>query len=546
MLYIFISTLLLIPAFIGIGNWCERCFKRSNNSLAIKALLGMNATAFVWALVAFFYPINLYSEAVFLALGFSGFFLMKSHREMFSFLRQHSFYFGISLVICLLAGSFYPFILDHFGYYIPTINWIKTFGLTKGISNLDIVLGQMSVWHILQAGLSSFSDIFLRLNTITLVIYLIYIFERSAWAHWIFVPFLFLFAQSPSPDLPTLIISLIILNEVFRHNTNASLLWSLSAFVFVIKPTMIWVPIFIALYLIFTVKASAKHYIMGSIFILLFVLKNIWCFGYPIFPVQVLDLNLSWKPDLETLKISSEIAIQKTYDMQYSMEEIRQFSTWDYIINWITLKGIKAFIHIAFILSILILGIITAIRKSSILYFLFFAVVVKSLLVLLFSAQYRFFLDVFFVVALVLLLHRCSKTMGISLFVAFSIFFIGFLAQPLWVQTYVPSFQLGHYMKGFNIKQLVKPSHYALKRYSTHQVGNLKFNVAQGYPFSFDTPMPAITFFALKEYSETKVFPQKIGESPKEGFIWKKLNDEEQKQLQDIIKQVQSNSTKSE
>lgn len=546
MLYIFISILLLIPALIGVGNWCERCFKISNNSLAIKALLGMSATTLVWTLFAFCLPINLYAEVVFLIFGFTGFFLMKSHRELLSFLRQHSFYFGISLAVCLLAGSFYPFILDHFGYYIPTINWIKTFGLTKGISNLDIVLGQMSVWHILQAGLSSFSDIFFRLNTIVLVIYLIYIFERSAWVHWIFLPFFFLFAQSPSPDLPTLVISLIILNEVFRQNTNASSLWLLSAFVFVIKPTMIWVPIFTLLYLFFKVKVSAKHYVVGCIFILLFILKNIWCFGYPIFPVQVLDLNLSWKPDPETLKISSEIAIQKTYDMQYSMEEIRQFSTWDYIINWITLKGIKAFIHIAFILSIILLSIITIIRKSSILYFLFFAVVVKSVLVLLFSAQYRFFLDVFFVVALVLLHHRCSKTMGISLFASLSIFFISFLAQPHWVQTYIPSFQLGHFMKGFNTRQLVKPSHYILKRYSTHQVGNLKFNVSQDYPFSFDTPMPAITFFALKEYSETQIFPQKIGKSPKEGFIWKKLNDKELEQLQRIIKQVQSNSTKSE
>jgi hypothetical protein len=44
------------------------------------------------------------------------------------------------------------------------------------------------------------------------------------------------------------------------------------------------------------------------------------------FPVSIIDLGVSWKPNPEVLKISSQYAIQKTYDMQYSYEEIQKFS----------------------------------------------------------------------------------------------------------------------------------------------------------------------------------------------------------------------------
>jgi len=100
---------------------------------------------------------------------------------------------GIIVIPTALCSSFFPFIMDHFGYYIPTIKWLSSAGLVRGLANLDMVLGQMSVWHIFQAGVSHLADSFLRSNSLLLLIYLIYCLEKKDWLPFVFVPVLVLF-----------------------------------------------------------------------------------------------------------------------------------------------------------------------------------------------------------------------------------------------------------------------------------------------------------------------------------------------------------------
>ena len=140
----------------------------------------------------------------------------------------------------------------------------------------------------------------------------------------------------------------IILNEIIAGNRNITLLFAFSVFVFTIKPTMIWLPILVFLNFVFIFKSNFKQFLLGSSILFLFFVKNIWTFGYPVFPIAIGDLGLSWKPNSEVLKISSQFAIMKTYDMQYTYEEIQNFSTWDYIKNWFSLEGIKSKINIMF------------------------------------------------------------------------------------------------------------------------------------------------------------------------------------------------------
>ena len=55
----------------------------------------------------------------------------------------------------------------------------------------------------------------------------------------------------------------------------------------------------------------------------------------------------------------------KTYDMQYTYEEIQNFSTWDYIKNWFSLEGIKSKINIIFILSLIIFIVFALDKKKN-------------------------------------------------------------------------------------------------------------------------------------------------------------------------------------
>ncbi len=539
MILLLLSTVLLIPVLMGSGKIVENFSGILFGGIAGKILSGTLGISLLWTVLAFFIPLNIYVEIPTIVLGLFYFFKDRLYLDFSKFSKKDFSLILIISLIILFCGSFYPYILDHFGYYVPSIKWLTEFGLIKGISNLDLTLGQMSVWHIFQAGFSNLSDPFLRINSILLIIYTLYIIEKKSWIQLCFIPVLLLFSQSPSPDLPVIVFSLIILNEILKENKNTSLLFAFSVFVFVIKPTMIWLPILSFFYSIFIIKSNFKNLVPGILIALLFFIKNIYTFGYPIFPVSILDFGVSWKPNPEVLKISSQYAIQKTYDMHYSYEEIQKFSGLDYIKNWLFLNGIKSKINILFIVSLITFIVFTFIKKNKVISLICVSVIIKSILVLLFSAQYRFFIDVFFVIFLVIFINYFNQKKSIATFSFLSVVFIGFLTLPNILQTHLPSFRLGNFMGKFEINQIYKPSTYSYNKFNTYKVGNFKFNVSEKYPYSFDTQIPAVSESYLSDDIKYGIFPQMIDEKNiKKGFIWKKLNSKEKKEAQNIINSI--------
>lgn len=538
MLYILLSSIILIPALCGIGKLSEHILGKFGDGISGKILLGILTSTFLLTILAFFFPLNIIIELIFLTTGLLASLYFKLYRQIFIFIRSNYLLFSVFLFLILIFGSGYPFILDHFGYYVPSIKFLTEIGLSKGISNLDLLLGQMSFWHIFQAGFSNFTDPFLRINSILLIVYLIYILEKKTFIHFLFFPVLLLFTQSPSPDLPAIVLSLIVLNEILTNNKNSKLLFAFSILIFAIKPTMIWVPIFCALYSILIRKSPIKFALPGLIILSLYILKNLFTFGYPVFPVSLIDLNLSWTPNIEILKISSEVAVQKTFDMKFSIAGIRNFSTADYIRNWFLLGGIKSVIHFAFAAVLLFFSFYTFKKNEKIIYVLWIAVLIKSFLVILFSAQYRFFIDVFFVVLFITLYKNLNKSVFISISVILSFAAFSLLSFPRIIQTYIPSFKLGYYMAGFSPNQWLKPAYFKLNNYKTHQIGNLKFNVSNNYPFNFDTPLPAISPTFLKQDFDAGIFPQKNTADLKDGFFWRKLTAAEKIKLQKILEDL--------
>ena len=539
MILLLLSTILLVPVFMGAGKMMESFSGKIANGISGKILSGILGISVLWTVLSFFIPLTIYVELPTIAVGLAYFFRNRLYRAFSAFPKKEVLLIGIITGMILFCGSFYPYILDHFGYYVPTIKWLTEFGLVKGISNLDLTLGQMSVWHIFQAGFSNFSDPFLRINAILLVVYALYIVENKNWLQLCFVPVLFLFSQSPSPDLPVIVFSLIILHQILKRNGNTMILFAFSVFVFAIKPTMIWLPLLSFLYSILIIKSRLTNFIPGIFIALLFFIKNIWTFGYPVFPLALGDLNVSWKPNPEVLKISSRFAIQKTYDMQYSYEEIQRFSLFDYVKNWLFLEGIKSKIHLLFIFSILIFVIFSIIKKNRIISLICISVVVKSILVLLFSAQYRFFIDVFFVIFFVIFMDYFNRKKSIAVFSVLSLMFIGSITLPGILQMYLPSFRPGSFMGKFEVEQLYRPSTYHYNNYASYRLGNLKFNVSKKYPFNFDTELPAISESYISDDVKAGIFPQmRDPQNVKKGFIWKKLNPEERKSALHIINSI--------
>lgn len=541
MLLILFSSIFIIPVLMGWGKIIENVSEILFQGISGKILSGILGISLVWTVLSFFYPLNIYVETASILLGLLFFFKNRLYQEFYQFSRKDFALLSAGSLIIIFAGSFYPYILDHFGYYIPTLKWLTEYGLVKGISNVDLTLGQMSVWHIFQAGFSNFSDPFLRINVVLLIIYTIYIIERKNWIHLCFLPVLLLFSQSPSPDLPVIIFSLIILNEMIAGNRNTTFLFAFSVFVFAIKPTMIWLPILVFSSSVFIFKNNFKPLLLGILILFLFFIKNIWTFGFPIFPIAIGDLDVSWKPNPEVLKTSSQFAVMKTYDMQYTYEDIQKFSTADHIKNWFSLEGIKSKINILFILSLIIFSVFAWIKKKKLITLICISLLIKSILILVFSAQYRFFIDVFFVIFFVLFHEYFNRKKSIIVFSVLSLFFISILSFPALIQKYIPSFRVGSFMTGFEKEQLYKPSTYEYHQFNTFKIGNFKFNVSHNYPYSFDTPLPAVTPFYIFDDVKAGIFPQLLDKNDlKKGFIWKKMTSEEKKEAQKVINNIKN------
>ncbi len=531
MLSILLLFVVLFPALVGWGHVAGLIFRRKFSTIALQAAAGIMAAGLFFTGVAFFLPLTRPLELTVLLFGWYYFLKTKGYRPFFSLFWKNKMLMGLIVVLTALYSSFFPFIMDHFGYYIPTIKWLSSGGLVRGLANLDMVLGQMSVWHIFQAGVSHLADSFLRSNALLLLIYLIYCLEKKDWLPFVFVPVLVLFVQSPSPDLPALVLSLIIVRETLQGKTDSFLL-TLSVFVFAVKATFFWLPLFLLLDLVRQRQLwNAKMIAPAGFVFLLYLFKNIWVFGFPLFPSTFSSFGVPWQPDLVLMQNSADLALEKSYDMQYRAEDVRRFTTMQSVTNWLLLPGIKGVIHCLFAVVLIILIWVAVATKTLKVRLLCIALLIKSLFILLFSAQYRFFIDVFFVTVLITAGKYARKNwvLGISSALSFSVLII--LIQPTLLQKLVPSFRMGFFIGQFKVTQLLKPSVYEWSKFETYQLGNLSFNVSRGYPYSFDTQLPSITPDFLRENYEAGVFPQR----DEKGFISRKLTPEEKRYLRKIM-----------
>ena len=533
MLYIFISFIWLTPAFLGIG-FGLRKFSLAQN-LSGYLLNGVLAVMLFWSIIAFVHPLDLYVELITTFLGLLLFFKERLY-TLFYQLRFSWFIYLLCLLV-IISGSFAPFILDHFGYYVPTIEWIKTEGWVKGVANVEWVLGQMSLWHMLQAGFSNFGDPFLRLNAIFLLYFLFYVAERKRYILLLFFPLALFFTQSPSPDLPVILLSLIVLTEIFEENKNYSALLAISMLIFAIKPTMIWVPIFVFGTMMIRKKLSFRNLGIAIFIGLIYLLKNIVVSGYPLFPTSMLATDFMWTAQSENFVTSSKFALMKSFDMVYPYEMLIQKTLPQKVLLWITLPGIKGVINVLFLLSWLVFTGFCLKAKKKVLWVLWISLLVKSVFVLLFSAQYRFFIDVL-VVMYIVMLWQILQDRIIKIGVAgIAVILVVFLSFPAILNKIIPSFRLSNFMKGMYKEQIFIPQNYNWQKFTKIQLGNVSFNLVKDYVYIFDTPTPGITLYNLQEYLKMNYIPQYIDAKSKKGFYPKTLSVDERKQLENLIKE---------
>lgn len=322
------------------------------------------------------------------------------------------FIFLFSLFKCAQS----PFIIDNESYYLQTIKWINEYGYVKGLGNLHIFFAQTSPFHVLQAGFN-FNFLTDRINDINGLIlfisscYFLIEFEKIQKErneiHWIgLIPVLdvlfFQFINAPSPDLTVILICLIIFYyflEKEDSKENFKIISMLFLFTLFVKITIAPFALLV-FYLIYQNRNRIYFFgIFGSLIGIVFILKNAIITGYPLYPFEIMPLNVDWKIPQSLLEF---IATSTKMAGYFKTDFIENPTMLQKLNSWIHLGGINRIFNFG-ILLLFVFGLFIQFKKNPIRYKIMYAVLVLHfILLLLTSPQFRFFLPEFvFLFALV-------------------------------------------------------------------------------------------------------------------------------------------------
>ena len=543
MIYLLLSLLVILPLLFGWGKLTSRVLGFTFTSLWANLTAGIVGITVVASVFAFFFPLGKAFEIGIIVIGLIGLVVSKNRfLELFSILKNR--WLLIFLLLGIGISTFAPFINDHFGYYVGTIKWLNEYGIVKGISNINLILGQQSSWHIFQASFDDILDPFLRINLVLYFIFILYVFEKKLWNLLLFIPFFFLFLHSPSPDLPVYCLAIICTIEIFEKNNkpNYKALWLLSIYLFTLKAIVFWLPLFIFILWWkdagFKVIFQRKNVLITAFLLVLFFGKQLWSFGDFVFPMQTNLVDVPWKPSSFLLEVSNRYALQKTYDMQYSEAEIKAWDTTTKIVKWFTLSGFKSIINSLIVFGLLLFGGIAFLKKENKMKLLWLCVALKVVLIFYLSGQYRFMLDAMLPLLALLLLMLTIKPIYYKFIAVFgSLAIVLVFVFPHFLQQNVSSFYVGQLMGQPKKEQVLKPQEYSISDYDTYTVGKLKFHTPNNYHLMLDVPLPCFVPYSLHEFVVAEVYPEPYDSNDlSKGFYLRNITPSEKQQLETILK----------
>ncbi len=466
--------------------------------------------------------------------------------------------FFVLLLLTLAQCASPSFVIDNESYYIQTIKWLNNHGFVKGLTNLHMFLGQTSGWHILQSAFNfnfiyhSFNDIsgfclllgnfyaILRLNTyvkvsekdnVDLIIGLFPLFNV----------FFFQFIAAPSADIAIYVISLL----VFHHFIKCFLAYDRVTFVIVvilsifaafIKLTGLFLFVLpIVLYVKYyskTRKTTSMLSIIGSLTLLLFIIKNIIITGNALYPLAgIKNLNASWSlPEAVTTYLEN---YSKASSFGLTYEAYENASKLELIKNWLSMPKLHGILNKSMILLSIIFPMVIWKFKSKKALFQIYGLSLLNLIILFStSPQYRFFFPflMFYVLVLAsLFLRRKSLIMSTMIVILIS------TTIPLFHSMDNSNLTNTKYHEAsstFSLNYSIFPSKNTRfgKNFETISVGNLQLNAPTEIDFFWgtgDIPPPALNEQQLDYFSTYfNIIPQQRGEKLQEGFYSKKLLDE--------------------
>ena len=540
MILILAYWLFLFFLILPFGVVLQKGIKLKTPHACITLLLGLLLLTVSFTVTAFFVPLGLYNFLFYLIISLLLYYWQRTAiteilREFSNNIRSLS-PFQKSIIAILMLGAALksaqtPFVIDNESYYIQTIKWVNEYGLVKGLGNLHIYFAQASPWHILHAGLNlnflgiSFND----LNGFIFFICMLYcITESKHKTGWfsllpVFSIVYFLFLDAPSPDLPVLVITPVILYLYIENKSEDDFKISLLllAFIAFIKITIA------PLGLLFLFKLDTRKKIWFfiktiAVFGIVWMIKNVILSGYPLYPF----INISWgsnwvipQPIIDRMGI---IGHKDVYGIGANASFIQK------IISWLQMEGIKGILNKIMVVLFLFMPLFRKIRRDTSYRAVYIVFLIHFIILLFTSPQYRFFLPeiLFFMLFIgneimtAIQSKIIYKTITLSGVLAVLILFFNLSFTSITPNKFHQS------QSGFQLSQLYRPepvTRYPEMKFVKRQMGNLDYYSPETNFFIFGTadgPLPCVNEAQIDFFEkETGYKPQLRRESIQEGFI---------------------------
>lgn len=514
-----------------------RFIYNSRKLLSLEILKGIAVLSTVSLITAFFTSLSLKYEIIILSVAILFFILFKGWKE-FPYEKLKSKLFILLVLLTAFVGSMNAFIYDTFLYYLPSIKWLDEYGMVKGLANFDFNFGQMSLWHILQSTFNNTIDPTYKINASLIVLFCIYVWEINKKQFLLFLPLFYFFVASPSTDLVVYVFSAILILNYLINKSQESIFYGLigSTVLVLIKPLSIILPFYFFYLYIKSLRYKLNYAPICVVFFLfvLFVSKNIFLTGNPIFPLKGGVLKLVHSVPYRMYEINDllvrHIIIEKADSKALSaFKDYMKWNDYDYFLVLFSTYNVGVILYLI-VTAIVILFLVNSIIKRNFADILLSLLIVFKILIIMYtSMQYRFIVDGLILVSCFIgIRFNINLKLIIPLIVIFGISFV-YSKQIFKIQD--PNFIIRNRPKDYTINRLLVSKNAYTAGYKT-EIFNFKTNVNLSHDLSYDLKQPVIPKKIFRMYLYQNSHPELIDSSDiKLGF---KMVPNEQNHINEI------------
>ena len=566
MILILLSWIYMFFTAVTFGIAFSKVIRTQQFELVTTTILGLFAITLLASVWAFFCPIAIGFHVV---LGLlSIFFWYKSKATLTSVLESalaqiKSFstpikvLLSVSSLLVLAQSATLPFIIDNESYYIQTIKWLNEYGFVKGLANLHLFLGQTSGWHITQS-VYSFSFLFDRFNDLNGFCMLLGNFFAFQKLHAYYTNgnridllfgllpltyvFLFQFISAPSPDLPVYLFAFIVFS-IFLEDAAAStkdgfiILTLIALFAVFIKITAVILLVFPLVLLVKQYKSLKKTLFtvscLGTLVLVLFILKNTMLTGYPLFPLPYFKMDGF---DYTVPSIIMDFFFNKSMMNSFYIpfEAYDTASLLDIVKHYFLYNGMAGYIGIGSLLTLIVTPIVLIKKRATNSFWvIYFAFACLAVLLCFSSPQYRFYVYFTLFFWLLLLSFFLTRHKWIIGLCGLSLTFVGIVVfVPLSFGDLTSNALLSQ-NSTFHLKNIVipEPNSRWKQEYKGGSVGNMSYHSPIDTSFFWVTgngALPCVNDLQIKYFEDGFFYiPQQRSTDLNDGFYAQKVSGHE-------------------